>query len=72
MNWDENAFITGLDSSRAHLVRGLDESLSRLRTDYVELFLLHWPDGQTPMAEIAESLGYLVQTGKTKPSASAI
>jgi len=63
---DENAFITGLDSSREHLVKGLDVSLARLKTDYVDLFLLHWPDGETPMAEIAESLGYLVQTGKTK------
>lgn len=66
MIWDENAFITGLDSSREHLVKGLDDSLARLKTDYVDLFLLHWPDGETPMAEIAESLGYLVQSGKAK------
>ena len=66
MIWDENAFITGLDSSREHLVKGLDESLARLKTDYVDLFLLHWPDGETPMAEIAESLGHLVQSGKAK------
>ena len=66
MVWDENAFITGLDSSRAHLVRGLDESLARLKTDYVDLFLLHWPDGETSMLEIADSLGYLVQSGKAK------
>jgi aryl-alcohol dehydrogenase-like predicted oxidoreductase len=63
---DENAFIIGLDSSREHLAKGLDDSLTRLQTDYVDLFLLHWPDGETPMAEIAESLGYLVQTGKAK------
>lgn len=66
MIWDENAFITGLDSSRAHLVNGLEESLVRLRTDYVDLFLLHWPDGETPMAEIADSLDHLVRLGKTK------
>ena len=65
MIWDEQAFITGLDSTRAHLVKGLDDSLARLQTDYVDLFLLHWPDGETPMAEIAESLGALVQSGKT-------
>lgn len=66
MIWDENAFITGLDSSRAHLEKGLDESLARLKTDYVDLFLLHWPDGETPMAEIAGSLAALVRSGKAK------
>ncbi len=63
---DENAFITGLDSSRAHLVKGLEDSLIRLKTDYVDLFLLHWPDGGTSMPEIADSLGYLVQSGKAR------
>lgn len=66
MIWDDNAFITGLDSSRGHLERGLDESLQRLQTDYVDLFLLHWPDGETPMAEIAGSMEYLVAAGKAR------
>lgn len=66
MIWDDNAFVTGLDSSREHLTRGLDESLARLETDYVDLFLLHWPDGETPMAEIAGSLESLVDAGKAK------
>ncbi|MCA9858813.1 MAG: aldo/keto reductase [Thermomicrobiales bacterium] len=63
---DENAFITGLDSSREHLARGLDESLARLKTDYVDIYLLHWPDGETPLADIAASLGHLVESGKTR------
>jgi aryl-alcohol dehydrogenase-like predicted oxidoreductase len=66
MIWDDNAFITGLDSSREHLTKGLDESLARLQTDYVDLFLLHWPDGETPMAEIAGSLESLVDSGKAR------
>jgi aryl-alcohol dehydrogenase-like predicted oxidoreductase len=66
MIWDENSFVIGQDSSREHLARGLDESLARLRTDYVDIFLLHWPDGETPMAEIAASMESLVDAGKAR------
>jgi aryl-alcohol dehydrogenase-like predicted oxidoreductase len=66
MIWDENSFVLGQDSSREHLERGLDESLGRLQTDYVDLFLLHWPDGETPMAEIAASMESLVDSGKAR------
>jgi aryl-alcohol dehydrogenase-like predicted oxidoreductase len=66
MIWDEKSFILGQDSSRPYLERGLDESLQRLQTDYVDLFLLHWPDDKTPMAKIAGSLSYLVDAGKAR------
>jgi aryl-alcohol dehydrogenase-like predicted oxidoreductase len=66
MIWDEKSFVTGLDSSREHLVSGLEASLRRLGTDYVDLFLLHWPDETTPMAEIAASLEQLVDSSKAR------
>ncbi|PSJ43925.1 NADP(H)-dependent aldo-keto reductase [Zobellella taiwanensis] len=34
---------------RANIVRALDDSLRRLRTDYVDLYQLHWPDRRTNM-----------------------
>ncbi|CAN5891954.1 aldo/keto reductase [soil metagenome] len=66
MIWDEKSFVLGQDSSREFLVKGLDDSLRRLGTDYVDLFLLHWPDATTPMAQIGENLEYLVASGKTR------
>lgn len=66
MIWDEKSFVLGQDSSREYLVKGLDDSLSRLGTDYVDLFLLHWPDATTPLVEVAANLESLVASGKAR------
>jgi aryl-alcohol dehydrogenase-like predicted oxidoreductase len=66
MIWDEKSFVLGQDSSRDYLAKGLDDSLCRLGAEYVDLFLLHWPDATTPMTEIAASLESLVASGKTR------
>src|SRR5919198_5208547 len=54
------------DSSYWALTQGLEASLHRLRTDYVDLFLIHWPDVDTPMDEAARALNDLVAAGKTR------
>ena len=52
--------------TRAHLTDRLEESLHRLRTDYVDLYLLHHRDEGTPPETIAEVMEDLVQAGKTR------
>jgi aryl-alcohol dehydrogenase-like predicted oxidoreductase len=54
------------DSSYWALTQGLEASLHRLRTDRVDLFLIHWPDVNTPMEEAARALDHLVKAGKTR------
>jgi 1-deoxyxylulose-5-phosphate synthase len=44
----------------------LEASLRRLGTDYIDLFLLHKPDGLTPPASICRSMEALVRAGKTR------
>src|SRR5262249_11194672 len=39
------------DSSRANILREIDASLKRLRTDWVDVLLVHWPDKATPFDE---------------------
>ena len=52
--------------TRAHLTDRLEESLRRLRTDYVDLYLLHHRDPETPPVAIAEVMQDLVQAGKIR------
>ena len=49
---------------RKNLVRALETSLRRLRTDYVDLLWLHMWDGMTPVEEVVRALDDLVSSGK--------
>lgn len=51
-------------NARKTMVRSLEESLRRLRTDYVDVFMPHFPDGTTPLEEILAGLDDLVGSGK--------
>lgn len=52
--------------TRAHLTARLEESLRRLRTSYIDLYLLHHRDEGTPPEAIAEVMEDLVQAGKAR------
>ena len=64
--WDEDSNVSGRNSRPDYLAAKLDESLIRLRTDYVDLFLIHWPDLDTPLAETMGGLEALVASGKAR------
>ena len=49
---------------RLNLVRSLDRSLRRLRTDRVDLLWMHMWDGMTPMEEVLRALDDMVRAGK--------
>ena len=55
---------TGL--SRHHIIRQCEESLRRLRTDYIDLYQVHEWDGITPLEETLEALDTLVRSGKVR------
>ncbi|MCH7225538.1 aldo/keto reductase [Haloferula sp. A504] len=50
--------------SRKHLLSSLDQSLKRLRLDYVDIFYSHCPDPKTPIEETMGALATAVQQGK--------
>ena len=51
-------------NSRKTMVRSLEASLCRLKTDYVDVFMPHFPDGLTPIEEILAGVDDLIRAGK--------
>jgi aryl-alcohol dehydrogenase-like predicted oxidoreductase len=54
------------DSSRARILKEIDDSLRRLRTTYIDIYQVHWPDPATPIEETAEAMGDLYRQGKIR------
>jgi aryl-alcohol dehydrogenase-like predicted oxidoreductase len=63
---DPRAGAAATGNSRRAAVRSLEASLRRLRTDHVDLFWVHLPDGVTPVAEILATFGELIAAGKIR------
>jgi aryl-alcohol dehydrogenase-like predicted oxidoreductase len=55
---------TGL--SRVHIVQAVEDSLRRLRTDYIDLYLAHAPDDLTPIETTLRAMDDLVRQGKVR------
>jgi aryl-alcohol dehydrogenase-like predicted oxidoreductase len=51
-------------NSRKTMIRSLEASLRRLNTDYVDVFMPHFPDGITPAGEILAGFDDLIRSGK--------
>ncbi len=56
----------GARGSRRYVRRAVESSLRRLGTDYLDLYQLHAPDPQTPVAETLAALHELVEEGKVR------
>ena len=52
--------------SRKHIIQSVNASLQRLGTDYIDLFVIHRFDEETPIEETAETLDNLVRAGKVR------
>jgi aryl-alcohol dehydrogenase-like predicted oxidoreductase len=56
----------GAKGGRSYIMRAVEQSLRRLRTDYIDLYQLHTPDPATPIEETLAALGELVAQGKVR------
>ena len=54
------------NASRARIMKEIDDSLRRLKTDVIDLYQVHWPDPNTPIEETAGALKELLTAGKIR------
>jgi aryl-alcohol dehydrogenase-like predicted oxidoreductase len=54
------------NTSKARIVKEIEDSLRRLKTDVIDLYQVHWPDPNTPIAEVADAMGALHRAGKIR------
>ncbi len=57
--------------SRRYIRQACEASLKRLRTDYIDLYQMHWPDPRTPVEETIAALDELVREGKIRYTGSS-
>lgn len=58
--------ITQAGLSRRHILFSCEQSLKRLNTDYIDLYILHKEDWYTPLEETLETMNDLVRSGKVR------
>ncbi len=54
------------NSTRARIMKEIDDSLRRLQTDYVDIYQVHWPDPLVPIEETAAAMYQLYKQGKIR------
>jgi aryl-alcohol dehydrogenase-like predicted oxidoreductase len=52
--------------STIHILREVDRSLKRLQTDYIDLYIIHWPDKYVPLETTMAALEQAVRQGKVR------
>jgi aryl-alcohol dehydrogenase-like predicted oxidoreductase len=65
LEWDEKERVSRNAGSR-RILKEIDDSLSRLGIDRIDLYQIHWPDSNTPIEESMETMLRLQEAGKIR------
>jgi len=64
LQWEDGK--VSRNASRARIMREVEDSLRRLRTDYIDIYQVHWPDPLVTIEETAEAMLTLFEQGKIR------
>ncbi|WP_297333968.1 aldo/keto reductase [Flavobacterium sp.] len=53
-------------AGKESIIKECEDSLRRLKTDYIDLYQIHWPESTTPIQESMEAVVQLIQQGKVR------
>lgn len=56
----------GRDVSKGYIIKAAEDSLRRLKTDYIDLYFTHWDNEKTPVEETLEAYKQLIEQGKVR------
>ena len=63
---DGTPFDMYRNGRKESIMKECDDSLRRLKTDYIDLYQMHWPDNTTPISETTEAMTRLKEQGKIR------
>ena len=64
--WDPGTAVFRRDISPASIRREVEVSLGRLRTEMIDVYLIHWPTDTAPLEEAFQAMDDLVRAGKVR------
>ncbi len=64
LEWEDGKAFR--NSTRDRILKEIDDSLRRLKTDYIDIYFVHWPDPLVPIEATAETMGELFNSGKIR------
>jgi len=66
LDFNERPFKMYRYSGKDSIIEECEKSLKRLKTDYIDLYQIHWPDSTTPIEESMEAMEKLKKDGKVR------
>ena len=64
--WKSGPGVNDIGLSRKHIMDGIENSLRRLGTDYIDIYYAHKPDNVTPIEETLRAFDDLIRQGKVR------